>query len=483
MGVSLFTVRVILDVLGTVDYGLYNVVGGVVMMFSFLSGTMASASQRYFSFELGKRDFDKLRKIFNIMLLIYFFVGILILVLAETIGLWFLNNRMVIPPERLDAANWVYQFSIFSFMMTMFTVPYNAMIIARERMSVYAYMSIVEVLMKLLIVYLLLVFSFDKLKLYSVLMFMVTTFVTLLYRNYCQRNFRECKLKFYWDRGLFKEIATYSGWNLFGALANIFNNHGTNIVLNIFFGPVINTSRAIAYRINSSVNQFVSNFMTATRPQITKYYANGERNKMLSLVFSSCKLSYFLLLIISMPILLETKFILFIWLKELPPYVVEFTRLIVVGALVDSISYPLMSAAQATGKIKKYQMIVGGLMLLNLPLSYIFLSIGYEAISVFYIAIVNSIFCLFARLIMLRIILLLSIRKFVEKVIFPLISVSTVAYIMPFILLNYLDYSFSRFIIIGLVAVVCSSMSIFFLGLQKNERIYIVQLIKRKNNV
>jgi O-antigen/teichoic acid export membrane protein len=270
MLVSLYTVRVVLNTLGVVDYGIYNVVGGVVAMFSFLSSTMASASQRFFAFELGRRDYDKLKQAFSLTLLIYIGIAILILVLSETVGLWFLNTQMTVPEERMNAANWVYQFSIFSFIMTILTVPYNSAIIAREHMKVYAYVSIIEVVLKLIIVYLLVFFSFDKLKLYAVLTFFVACLITFIYRTYCKRRFKECIYFFYWDANKFKEILSFAWWNMIGAMANIFKTQGINILLNVFFNPVINAARAIAFQVNSALTNFTNNFYMAVRPQITK---------------------------------------------------------------------------------------------------------------------------------------------------------------------------------------------------------------------
>lgn len=478
MGVSLFTVRVVLDTLGVVDYGLYNVVGGIVVMLSFLSGTMASASQRFFAFELGRNNLVQLKKTFSMTMTIYGIIAVVILVLAETVGLWFLNTQMTIPPERMEAASWVYQFSVFSFMMTMFTIPYNAAIIAHENMKVYAWVSIIEVSLKLAIVYVLVVFSYDKLKLYAVLMFAVTTIVTLIYRVYCIRQFEECRYSFYWNSSLFKEIASYSGWNLFGAFAGIFNNHGSNIVLNIFFGPLVNAARGIAFQVNSAINQFVQNFMTATKPQITKYYAAGEKQQMMNLTFQSSKFSFLLLFILSMPVLLETKFIFSIWLKEIPEYVVLFTRLIIITALVDSLSYSLMTVAQATGKIKRYQVTVGGVMILNLPISYVFFYFGYPPQTIFYLAIINSIICLFLRLRMLRTMVGISVIKFVTKVIFSIIIVSVVAYIIPFLVLIQFENGLLRFVFVGIIGLITSLNASYWLGLSRSEKLFLIQTIK-----
>lgn len=480
MLVSLFTVRIVLNTLGVEDYGIYNVVGGVVTMFSFLSGTLASASQRFFAFELGRKNYDQLKKTFSMTMTIYIIIGLVILLLAETVGLWFLNTKMTIPIDRMTAANWVYQFSVLSFMMTMFTVPYYASIIAHERMKVYAYVSIIEVSLKLLIVYLLVLFSYDKLKLYAILIFAVTSIVTLIYRTYCKRKFEECRYSFCWDKKLFGELISYSGWNLLGASASIFKNQGINILLNIFFNPVINAARGIAFQINGAINQFLVNFFTAVNPQIIKYYAAGDRKQMTNLVFQSSKLAYFLLFILTMPVLLETNFILTIWLKIVPEYVVLFTRLVVLNTLIDAISSPLVTSALATGKIKQYQIVVGGTMLLNLPVSYAFLEFGFPPQTTMYVAIGIAIVNLFLRLLMLRKMIALSVLNFINKVLIRLALVSIVAYLIPYYLLFQLDDSFMRFILIGFIGLISSLASIYLFGITKAERQLLIQLIQSK---
>ena len=480
MGVSLYTVRIVLETLGVVDYGIYNVVGGVVTMFSFLSATMASASQRFFAFELGRNNLVQLKKIFSITMTIYAMIALLILVLAETIGLWFLNTQMTIPSARMNAANWVYQFSIFSFMMTMFTVPYDAAIIAHEKMNVYAWVSIVEVILKLIIVYLLLLFSFDKLKLYGILIFGVTSIITLIYRTYTKRKFEECHFTFHWDILLFKEIVSFSGWNLLGSMAAIFKSQGINILLNVFFGPVVNAARGIAYQVNNAINQFVQNFMIATRPQITKYYATGEKQLMYTLVIQSSKFSYFLLFILSMPLLLETDFILKIWLHELPDYVVLFTRLVIINALVDSLSGSLITSALATGKIKFYQIIVGGTMLLNLPISYVALNMGFPPQSTIYVAIFIAIMNLLLRLLVLKNIMDFPIGSFFKRVIARIILTSFIAYIVPVWISIKLKTNLINFIVVIIVAYISSIISIYLTGLDNNDRKFFNGIVRDK---
>lgn len=477
MTVSLFTVRIVLNTLGAIDYGIYNVVAGIVMMFSFMSNTMASASQRFFAFELGRNDIAQLKKTFSLTISIYGLIAIIVLVLAESVGIWFLNTQMVIPAERLNAANWVYQFAIFSFMITIITIPYNAVIIAHEDMKIYAYISIIEVVLKLVIVYVLVYFSFDKLKLYAVLMFFVTCIITFIYKFVCKRRYVESRFKFYWDKELFNILLSYSGWTLFGASAAIFKNQGINILLNIFFGPIVNAARAIAYQVNSAVNQFVLNFFTAVRPQIIKYYASNEKDKMLKLIYQSSKFSYFLLFILSMPILLETNYILTLWLKETPQYVVVFTRLIIICALIDSLSYPLITAAQATGRIKKYQIIVGGTLLLNLPITFIFIKLGFLPQVAFYIAIAISIITLFFRLFLLKEMVGLSIKKYLGRVILVVMGASIIAYIIPLIIYINMNEWLLRFLVVGIVGLLTSLLAIYNIGLTKKEQQFLLQII------
>jgi O-antigen/teichoic acid export membrane protein len=478
MAVSLYTVRVVLNTLGVVDYGIYSVLGGLVAMFSFISGTMANASQRYFSYEIGRGDFEQLKKTFSITLTIYLIFGFILVLLAETVGLWFLNHKMTIPPERMNAANWVFQFTIFSFLFTMLTTPYNAAIIAHERMEVYAFVSIVEAILRLGIVYILVVFSIDKLKLYAVLMFLVTILVTFIYRTYCTRRFKECRFRLYWNKPLFIEIVGYSGWNLFGTLATVCNNQGIAIILNIFFGPVINTAQAISMQVNNAVSQFVQNFMTSVRPQIIKLYAVSELDAMLKLVIQSSRFSFFLIFILTIPMLLETEFIFWLWLKYVPEYVVLFTRIVLVITLIDSLSNPLMTAAQATGKVRLYQSIVGGMLLMNLPISYMCLRMGSFPQTVFIVAMVNSIVCFILRLIMLNRMIGLKIIPFLQRVILPIFPVVLLAYFIPALIHLGLASGWLRFIYVVISSFGASILAVYYIGMNSDEREFINQLIK-----
>jgi O-antigen/teichoic acid export membrane protein len=470
MGVSLFTSRIVLNTIGISDFGIYNVVGGVVMMVSFLNSSMSSATQRFLSFELGKNNFIQLKKVFCMSINIHVIIAFTILILAETIGLWFLNAKLVIPVERMEAANWVYQFSIFSFIISVLSVPYNASIIARERMNIYAYISIAEVFLKLFIVFVLLWFGLDKLKLYSVLIFCVALIVFLIYRTYCIRNFSESKYTFFWDKSMYKTLINYASWNLFGNLAAVTFNQGINILLNIFFGPLINAARGIAYQVNSAVNSFVSNFQMAMNPQIVKSYASGDTNYMHQLIFQGSKYSFFLLYFLSLPLLMETQTILIWWLKIVPEHTMLFCRLVLVNTLIDCISGPLMTAAQASGKIKKYQVIVGGLLLLILPISYVFLRIGYPPQTTLYVSISVSIIALLSRLWLLKDLIQLSIKEFVIKVLSVVMLITFSSLVIPLYIRLSMDSGLGRFLIICFVSVCCTIASIYILGLNKQEK-------------
>lgn len=481
MLVSLYTVRVVLNTLGKVDYGIYNVVGGIVVMFSFLSNTMAVAAQRFFSYELGKGKHDQLKKTFSAVIVIYVLMAIIIGIMAETLGLWFLNTQMNIPVDRLEAARWVYHFSVFSFLATILKSPYDAVIMSRENMKVYAYISVVDVVLKLVIVYLLLLFQIDKLKLYATLVFAVTIINVLIYWIYCRRKYPESRFSFIWDKALFKTLLSYSGLNMLGSVAMVANNQGLNILLNVFFGPVVNAARGIAYQINYIISQLTQNFMTAVRPQIIKYYATQEREQMFELIFRSTKFSYFLLSAIAMPLLLETHFILALWLKNPPEYTVIFTRLIIVMTVIESFSYPLMTSAQAAIQhFKKYMLTISAIMILNLPISYAFLKLGFQPQVVFYISIINTSICLLVRLYLLRSIIGLHMRTYIRKVFFPVITTTLLSVIIPLIIIHNFEEGLIRFIMSVIVGGIVSVTIIYFIGITNEERNFIFRMIKNK---
>ena len=485
MAVSLYTSRIVLNALGVEDFGIYNVVGGIVAMFNVLSGSLSAAISRFITYELGKGNQNSLNKIFSSAVTIQLGLSGIIILLAETLGIWFLNVKMNIPETRMEAANWVFQFSILTFVISLISVPYNASIIAHEKMSAFAYISILEAIGKLSIAYLIVISPIDKLIFYAILMCVVAFIIRFTYGNYCKRHFIECSYHFIWDKQLLRQMFSFAGWNFIGASSAILRDQGGNIVINLFCGPAVNAARGIAFQVNNAVNQFVVNFMTALNPQITKSYAVGDKEYMLTLIYQGARLSFYMLLLLSLPILVNTHYILELWLKTVPEHTAFFVQLVLIFALSESISQPLITAMLATGRIRNYQIIVGGLQMLNLPISYILLRLGFFPESVIIVAICISQCCLAARLIMLRGMISISIRNYLQKVYFNIITVGIAAFILPFISAQYITESFISFIVISLIAVICTIISIYFIGCNHQERLFILQklsTIKAKIN-
>lgn len=478
MAVSLFTSRVVLNTLGVDDYGIYNVVGGVVSMFSIISGSLSAAISRFITVELAKGDADKLRKTFSASVTIQLILSLIIVVLIESIGVWFLNAKMVIPAERMDAANWVLQFSIVTFVINLISVPYNATIIAHEKMSAFAYISILEVVCKLVIVYLLKISPIDRLVFYAILMCAVSVIIRLVYGYYCNRHFAECKFSFRFDKDLLKRMFSFAGWNFIGASSAVLRDQGGNIIINLFGGPAVNAARGIAMQVNHAIVGFSNNFMTALNPQITKSYASGEQDYMMKLIFRGARFSFYMLLFLSLPVLANTHYILSLWLGIVPEHSVLFVRLALIFAMSESISSPLVTAMLATGKIRNYQIVVGGLQMLNLPISYVLLRIGCIPETVMMVAIGLSQCCLAARLVMLRTMIGLSARKYLREVYLNVILVTTVAAVLPILTSVILEESFLNFVIIVLISLITAAISIFYIGFNKNERDFAVTKFK-----
>ena len=478
MAVSLFTSRVVLNTLGVEDYGIYNVVGGVVSMFSIISGSLSAAISRFITVELAKGDADKLRKTFSASVTIQLLLSLIIVVLIESIGVWFLNVKMVIPAERMDAANWVLQLSIVTFVINLISVPYNATIIAHEKMSAFAYISILEVVCKLVIVYLLKISPIDRLVFYAILMCAVSVIIRLVYGYYCNRHFAECKFSFRFDKDLLKRMFSFAGWNFIGASSAVLRDQGGNIIINLFGGPAVNAARGIAMQVNHAIVGFSNNFMTALNPQITKSYASGEQDYMMKLIFRGARFSFYMLLFLSLPVLANTHYILSLWLGIVPEHSVLFVRLALIFAMSESISSPLVTAMLATGKIRNYQIVVGGLQMLNLPISYVLLRIGCIPETVMMVAIGLSQCCLAARLVMLRTMIGLSARKYLREVYLNVILVTTVAAVLPILTSVILEESFLNFVIIVLISLITAAISIFYIGFNKNERDFAVTKFK-----
>lgn len=477
MGVSLFTTRIVLKTLGVDDFGIFNVVGGIVVMFSFLSSTMASASQRFFAVELGRGDLERLNQIFSITMLIYVAISAIIVLFAESIGLWFLNTQMTIPQERIVAANWVYQFSILSFVVTVMMIPYNAAVIVQEDMKVFALVSIMEVLLKLGVVYLLLLIDFDKLKLYASLIFLITLVTQCSYYAYCKKHYTSYKFHFYWEKKPFFEMLGFAGWNMVGAVANVLRSQGINILLNIFFNPAINAARAIAYQVNTAITNFTNNFYMAVRPQIFKSYSAGNVDEMHKLVLNSARYAYLLMLVLIVPVFCETDFLLRIWLEKVPDYAVLFTRLILINALLEVFSAPLVNAIQATGKIKNFQLIVSVIYLLNVPITFVLLKNGFPPETAMYINIGLVLFSFIPRLILCEKVARLPAKDFLMNVLLKVLLVTCAIAILT-MLLNYVLClnSILALFVDGFVSLAI----VLWLGIKKVERRQGMLYIKKK---
>ena len=477
MGVTLYTSRVVLATLGIEDFGIYNVVGGVVSMFGFLNASMAGATQRFLTFELGKGDNLKLKKVFTTSIHIHVLIAILVVVLAETIGLWFLYNKMTIPVDRLNAAFWVFQFAVLSAVVMFISVPYNAAIIAHEKMSAFAYISVIDVTLKLLIVYLLTLTSYDRLIFYAFLLFLVQLFIRIIYGVYCRRHFPEVSYRFVWDKSLFKEMSGFATWQLFGNLAAVAYTQGVNILLNIFFGPIVNAARAVTVQVQAAIQQFAASFQQALNPQITKSYATHELERMHTLVFASARYSFFLLLFLSLPVLIETPMILSIWLQEVPEYTVIFIRIILITSMIEAMANPLITAAGATGKIRTYQMVVGGILLLILPASYVVLKLGAPPASVFLVHLFFVCIAQIARLWMIRPMIGLSLRRFFNEVVVKVSGVVLLSLPLPFLFYIVFNRNMLSSVIVCVFALLSVALSIFVIGLKKDERQFVLNKV------
>ena len=398
VAIGLFTSRIVLNTLGQSDFGIFGVVGGIVLMLGFLNNAMLQVSQRFISYAIGDKEHSNIDKVFATSYLTHLSIAAIVIVLAETVGLWFVTNKLNIPTERADAAFWVYQFAIATSVVSMISVPYNSCIIAHERMKVYAYISIFEAVAKLLIVYLLYVGHYDKLILYSCLLFIVQLIVRLLYTLYCRKHFSECRAKITYDKEIFSSMFRFAGWSILGNMGFAFRDQGSNIILNLFYNTILNAARTIAMQVNTIINQFASSFTLALNPQITKYYASGKVQHAMRLVYIGSRMSFYLLMIIAIPLLFHTDYILTVWLKNVPEHSATFVQFSLIAALLYAMSQPMTVAIQATGKIMFFQIAVCSILLLELPIAYILLNSGYQPYSIMIPTVVSNLIFVFLRL-------------------------------------------------------------------------------------
>ncbi len=483
--VSLYTSRVVLAELGVVDYGVYNVVAGVIVMFTVINSSMATSTQRFLTFELGKGDFGKLQRTFSASLNIHIAIGLVVLLLAETIGLWFVNTKLVIPAERMFAANIAYQSTILSFMLNVTQVPYNASLISHEEMNVYAYMGILEAISKLGIAFLLVVCGGDKLIFFSILMLAVHACLLMVYRAYCIHKYKECQFRLFWNRLLYRQLTSFAGWNLFGSIAWVCRGQGVNILLNLFFGPTLNAAKGIADKVSHSVMGFIRNFNTAMNPQITKSYAVGDISAMEDLCYRGTKFAFLLLYLIALPAMVNIDFILSIWLVEVPKYTAIFVILVMADALLDVLlgTSQFITAIMATGNIKYYQIIVGIIIMMVIPIGYVFLKFGGSPESLFYVMIAISLISGLARIVFCKYQIGFSICKLCIKVWIPALGAVLLATPLP-VLLKISFPSFAEgwngFMIITLLSVALVIASSWTVAFSRSERASVKAIIRNK---
>lgn len=473
MVISLYTSRVVLEKLGVDDYGIYNVVGGIVTMLGFLSSSMSNAVQRYLSFEIGHNGSVKVNDIFNVAQIAHFIIAIFVFVALEVGGLWYIDKYLNVPIVRIDAAIWVLQCSIICTIFSIIQVPYTSVMIAREEMGIYAYISIVDAILKLLVAYILMVTTFDKLKSYAVLMMVSQMLILLIMRLYCKKKYSETRFKRVKDISLLKELMGFAGWNAFGEIAWILTGQGVNMILNCFFGPVVNAARAVAEQVNGAVLRFVSNFQTAINPQIVKSYAANEWGETMKLVYRGTKMSYFLLFILSLPLILEMERILNIWLVVVPKYTTVFCQLILINSIVMSISNLLAQIARAYGKIRNYQLIVSFFLALNFPLSYFLLKFGASPVSTVIVNICIQISLIFVRLLLIKKMITFNFLDYINNVFKPIFFATVVAVIIPFLLKRYLYDTFISSIIVIVASILCSLCASYFIGMNKKEKLFV----------
>lgn len=477
MLVQLYTSRIVLNALGVNDYGIYNIVGSVIVAFSFISGPLSSATQRFYNFELGQNNKENVNSIFNHSLIIYSILSIILLLIIESAGLWFIYNQMQLPADRIDAALWAFHLSVLGFVFSLFKVPYESLIIAHEKMSFYAYISIVEVLLKLLNAFCLLYITVDKLKLYSVNQLVITCIILGCVMAYCKRKFIYIRLQKMWNICIFKQLLGFSGWSLFGSVASMSANQGLNILLNVFYGVVVNAAMGIANQISSSVNQFVTNFQIAFRPQIMKSYAAGNIPELRGLISNASKYSYLLLFMLVCPLCFNINFLLRVWLKNVPEYTSVFCIFILIYALLESLSAPMWMTVQATGKIRTYQLIISCIIGLNFFISYAFLKLGFSPLIVLQVKCCLDVVYLVVRLWFMRKMVDYSVRYFAKEVLLPVFVISVLSLVIMTLVILVFENELNKLLISCTVFVLVYIPACYYIALTIYERQMVLKYV------
>lgn len=481
MVIGLYTSRVILQALGITDFGIYNAVGGIVGMFGFISASLSNATSRFITIAIGGGDQEYINRTFGNIKIIYYSLSLIVVLLGETIGIWFLYTQMTIPSERMTAAFWVYQYSILSTVLFLICVPYNSVIIAHERMSAFAYISLFDALMKLGICYLLLITPYDRLILYATLIVIVEIIDRGVYTYYCQRHFEESHVKAKVFKTQFRELISFSGWTISGNIAWICNTQGVNLILNVFFGPVVNAARGIAMQVQGIVTQFITNFQTAINPQITKSLSNDNYTRVHSLLKMSSKFSYYLLLLMSVPLIIEAPFVLELWLGIVPDNTVSFLRIILVATILKTLSNPLWTSVLATGKLKKYMMYDNAILLMILPcIIVLFKFFSVSAIWAFITIVIAEVMALIVRIWIVLPLIRLKYIDYYQSVILPVIGVTVLSPLAPMWIYTKVDESIGGFIIVTSISIMLTCVTIWGVGLTMGERKYIADIVKQR---
>lgn len=483
IAVSLYTSRIILQALGVEDYGIYNAVGGVVAMFSIISGSLSAAISRYLTYEIGIGNKQKLNIIFCTSVNIQIVMSLIVMVIAEVVGVWFLNTKMNIPANRLYSANWVLQCSIITFMVNLISVPYNSLIIAHEKMSAFAYISILEVILKLVICYLLCLFPGDKLILWSVLLMSVSLIMRIVYGYYSKHHFKEAHYRFILDKVLLKDMSRFIGWAFFGNGVVVLKDQGSSILLNIYCGPVVNAAQGIAMQVNAAVYDFVNNFLMAVNPQITKSYSSGEISSMHSLILRSEKFAFFILLLIFFPLIANIDYVVGLWLTEVPKYTSTFIVLILLYSLLDCFSNPLLTGVLAEGNIKLYEICLTIIYLVNILASFLFLRSGFAPEWVFILNIIFKAFVICALLWQSHLKYDFQIRKFFSQVLLRSFAVFILCLLFSYFINIQFSTPFLNFILSAIVIFIFTGLTIYFIGLNKAESTFVIEIVKRKISV
>lgn len=478
---NLYTTRVTLDALGVNDFGIYNVVCGFVSMFTFLNTSMSNGIQRFFNFELGKNGINGAQKVYVNSLVVQGFLLVIILLLTETLGMWYLNNKMVIPSERLIAAQWIFQFSIVSFIFIIMQVPYGASIMAHEHMSYYAFIGIIDAVLKFVIVLLIpYAVNLDRLILYGFLLMMISVLNFILAFIYSRSKFEEIRIRPLFDKVLFKSMLSFSGWNIFGTFSNMMREQGLNMILNLFFGPAVNAARGVAYQVASGLQGLVANVGTAIRPQMVQSYAQGNTTRTITLMFSLSKIGICVLYTVAYPILLEIDFVLNLWLKnDVPQYTSSFVIIVVLISFLNNLNSAVSGVVHATGKMRNYQVVGGLITLSSIPIAYYALKIGCNPDSVFWISLVFTGFMQIASLYILKSLVHFSLRKYTKEVLLPFVLVVVTSFIIPLIPYYFMQHGWWRFILVLFISLASSSISVYLIGLNQKEKELIKSIISR----